>query len=336
MYDNLNDLLDIYGNMRYNLKRTSEKILAIVLVATVALGSFGTKCLAVEESTEISVDEESTEICVQEESAGSDGRQEGMLSLEASTSEDGGCIEVTLSSTRASCGVLVTLSYDPERFSFLTYAKSDALGELTNVSCSDSNGRLRILIDADENFFDGVWCRFFFSPNETTRNDLTGSELFFEMRALIHSAYEKTETGYSELRFEETYLSFDCYEWLDREPIGIENDGEVSMQRIESGNDTDKYRAFCISGRSFAAGFAVGYEISVSCEDITERYISYRSLPLAKKEEQDCAVILFLPSYESFYVSIQRIVYSGKRVVGDEETYCFFVSGSNIERVGYD
>lgn len=336
MYDNFSDLLDIYGNMRYNLKRVGKKILAIVLGAAVTLASFGTNCLAFEESTEIGADEESAETCVQEESTAPDGRQEGRLSLEASVSEDGGCIEVILRSSHSSCGALATLFYDSERFSFLTYAKSDALGEFTNVSCSDANGRLRILIDADENFDGGVWCRFFFSPNETTSNELAESQLFFEISALIHSAYEKTETGYRELCFEEAHLSIDCYECLDREPIGIEKDGEVSMQRLELGNGVDKYSAFCISGRSFAAGFAAGYEISVSCEDLTERYVSHRALPLANEEKQDCTVILFLPPYESFYVSIQRIVYSGKRVIGDEETYCFFVSGSNIERVGYD
>ena len=310
--------LDIYGDMRYNLKRIYKKILAFVLTVFIALVLLTADCVAFGDETEIST------------------QGENSLFLDASVSEGGGCIEVMLSSSRAACGVLATLSYDEEYFSFLTFVKSETLAEQVTVSCSDSNGSLRMIIDADENFEGGVWSRFFFSVNEAALNEPMSSELFFEISVSVESAYELSESVYDELCFEGSSVRLDLREHLDQDQTNGEKTEPISAQLIDFGAAFEKCCTLCISGCADREALAAGFEITVSCENFTESYTISRVLPITADDEQGYTVIILLPLRASFYVTVRAIEYSAIDIVYAGEEYCFFVSGSGIERVGLD
>lgn len=304
--------------MRYNLKRKYKKILVLALAVFFLLGVLSADCLAFEEDTGVSVE------------------KERVLILDASVSEGGGCVEVVLGSSGAACGVLATLSYDPELLSFVTFAKIDTLAEQITVSCLDSNGRLRILIDGDENFDGGVWCRFFFSINETKLNESTESMFLSEISASVDSAYEKSESGYGELCFDDLSVALDLNEYLDREQTGVEQAESVSVRWTDFGYAFEKYCAVCVSGFADNKSIAAGFEITVSCENLTESYTASCVLPVATGGRPEYTVIMPLPLRDSFYVTVRELGYSGREVISAEKTYCFFVSGSGIERVGSD
>lgn len=318
MYNILGYRLDIYGDMRYNLKRICKKILAISLAALIMLGALTANCFAFEEETGISVQEERG------------------LFLEASVSDGGGCIEVVMSSSHAACGVLATLSYDPESFSFLTFAKSDTLSDQATVSCSDSGGNLRILIDAGGNFERGVWCRFFFSINETKLNKSAIGELFSEISVSVESAYVLSESGYSELGFEGSSARLDLREHLDQDQTIVEKNDDVSVQWVDFGYAFEEYCSVCISGYADMEDLAAGFEITASYENLTEVYTASRVLPLTADDRRGYTVMMLLPLRDAVYVTIRAIRYSARETVEAEKTYCFFVSGAGIERIGFD
>lgn len=303
--------------MIYNLRRYGKKLFALTLAVLILFVVLASDCLALEEGTAEYIGDESA------------------LFLEALLSDGGGCIEVTLGSSNSACGVLAKLSYDPERLSFLTFAKCETLSDGTTVSCFDSGGDLRVLIDADENF-EGTWCRFFFSVNETTPNETTKNKLLSEITVSTVSAYEKSESGYRELFFDDATVLLDTSDCVDGEQSEVDRVDSVSMQWIDFESTVERGCAVCISGITDRNTLAAGFEITVSCENITESYTAYRILPFATENDREYTVILLLPSRDSFYVTVRELGYSGKSVIVGEKTYCFFACGSNIERVGSD
>lgn len=302
--------------MIYNLRRYCRKFFFLALAVLILFVALASDCLAFEEDTTVYTNEESA------------------LLLEAFVS-DGGCIEVTLGSMKSACGILVTLLYDTELLSFLTFAKSETLSDETIVSCFDLDGELRVLIDADENF-DGIWCRFFFSVNETKPNEITESMLLSEISVLADSAYEKSESGYRELFFDDATVRLDLNDCFDGEQSEVDRLDSVSMHCFDFERVIERGYAVCISGIADRNTLAAGFEITVSCENITESYTAYRILPFAAGNDREYTVIILLPPRESFYVTVREIGYSGKTVIIEEKTYCFFVCGSNVERVGSD
>ncbi|MBQ3013201.1 MAG: hypothetical protein IJD74_06655 [Clostridia bacterium] len=303
--------------MRYNLKKICKKILAFFAVVLFLLVALASDCLAFDEETVELVGEKSS------------------LFMDASLSEEGGCVEVTLGSSRSACGILATLSYDPELLSFLTFAKSDALGEKVTVSCFDSNGTLRILVDADENF-EGVLCRFFFSINETKLSEKAEGGLLSEISVLPESAYGKTDSGFSELFFDGATELLDLNGSQDSEQNKVEDFDSVSVQWIDFENAFQTQCSVCVSGFFEKNEVAAGFEITVSCENFTETYTASRILPAEAENDRKYAVIVPLPIRDSFYVTVREIGYFGKNVIVEDKTNCFFICGSSVERVGSD
>lgn len=309
--------LDIYGDMRYNLRRIYKKITAVALAVLITCIVQAADCVALEAETEMPL-------------------REDRLLLDVSVSEGGGCIEVVLSASRSACGVLATLSYDPENFSFLTFARSDSLDEKVAISCSDSSGRLRILLDSEESFSGGTWCRFFFSINESALNEAEIGELFFEISVSVESAYERSGSGYDEIVLEGSGVRLDLSERSDQEQTNAGIADDISAGLIDLGAAFEKFCALCVSGFADEGSLAAGFEITVSCESIAESYTISRILPITEHGDQGYTAILLVPRRDSFYVTVRGILYSPSEVVRAEETYCFFVSGSMIERVGLD
>ncbi|MBR4032478.1 MAG: hypothetical protein IKJ07_07070 [Clostridia bacterium] len=303
--------------MRYNLKKICKKILAFFAVVFFLLVALASDCLAFEENATENFEERTP------------------MHLGTSLSEEGGCVEVTLGSSRSACGILATLSYDPELLSFLTFAKSDALGEKVTVSCFDSNGTLRILVDADENF-EGVLCRFFFSINETKLSEKAEDGLLSEISVLPEAAYGKTDSGFSELFFDGATELLDLNGLHDREQNEVEGFDSVSVQWIDFENAFQTQCSVCVSGVFEKNEVAAGFEITVSCENFTETYTASRILPAEAENDRKYAVIVPLPIRDSFYVTVREIGYFGKNVIVEDKTNCFFICGSSVERVGSD
>jgi len=302
--------------MRYNLKRNHKKNFAFALALLILLCTLVTDCFASEDETVIT-------------------RQEkGCLFLDVSVSDGGGCVEVILSSSRGACGVLATLFYDSECFSFLTFAKSDTLSEQVTVSCCDSNGILRVLIDADENFEGGVWCRFFFSMRQADESLIT--KPFSEINLSVEAAYELSESGYSEICFEVASTRFDLQENLGQGQTNDKKNNAVSVQWIDYGANPEKHCTLCISGFADSDAFAAGFEVAVSYENVAESYTVSRILPATERDKRGYTAIILLPFRQNFYVTVRAIKYSARDTVRTEEIYCFFVSDSGIERVGSD
>ena len=303
--------------MRYNLRKYCKKSFALAVAVAILFVALASDCLAFEESASVRVGDEE------------------VLFIETLVSDGGGCIEITLGSSRSACGVLATLSYDPEWLSFLTFVKNDALSEQITVSCLESNGNLRILIDSDENF-DGVWCRFFFAVNETKLDGAGDGKLLSEIAVSTDSAYEKSESGYGELIFDDVTVRLDLSECFDHEQGAVGQGDSVSVRWIDLNGALEKRCAMCLSGFSDKDYFAAGFEITVSSENLAETYTVSRVLPASAGDAWEYAVIVPLPFRDSFYVTAREIGYSGKNVIVEEKTHCFFVCGSNIERVGSD
>jgi len=302
--------------MRYNLKRNHKKNFAFALALLILLCTLVTDCFASEDETVITCQEK------------------GCLFLDVSVSEGGGCVEVILSSSRGACGLLATFFYDSERFSFLTFAKSDTLSEQVTVSCCDSTGRLRILIDADENFEGGRGCRFFFSMKQEDESLI--SKPFSEITVSAEAAYELSESGYSEICFEGASTRFDLQENWGQGQTNDKKNNAVSVQWIDYGANPEKCCTLCISGFADSDAFAAGFEVTASYENVAESYTVSRVLPSMAEDKRGYTAIILLPFRQNFYVTVRAIRYSARDTVRTEEIYCFFVSDSGIERVGSD
>lgn len=257
-------------------------------------------------------------------------KETGELFLDISVSS-GDCIEVVLGSLEYACGVLIELSYDTERLSFLTFAVDEELSSLAVVSCSDADGNLRVLIDSIENFC-GVWARLFFSVNEMENGALGQGEALSRITASACAAYEATDGGFARLCFGDASAEVDLRGDITLDNAGQENESAVSAQLLDICGAAEGYAVLRVCGKAGGA-LAAGFEVTVSRENAVGRYTGCRVLPLSENGGE-YSLAMLLPLASGAYVTVRRFEYCGGEVISIDKVYCFFVNGLDIERVG--
>lgn len=313
--NNLDYRIDNRNNMRYNFNRYCFKLAMLVLAILLLFGELTVGCLS-------------------SDSEADKNNENSRLTLTVLLSDDRKYAEISAGSAQVICGVLATLFYDSEKLTFLTFAKGDGMKESANVSCTDTGGRLRFLVDGEENFESDGWCRFFFEINEDYIPDTLTEACFLEFAVSVESAYFLSDNGYSEICFEGESVLLELDEKPNQDKNEETNTAAIVADWIDFGTIFDGYCVLSLSGFAEKDSFAAGAEISVSCENITEFYTVTCILPAKADEKQKYSVIIFLPMREQFCVGIRQVAYSAREVTVSEEKYCFLVSGSEIEPIG--
>ena len=307
--NNLDYRLDIYHNMIYNFSRYRSRLAIFTLAMLILLGALtvgGTENIGAV----------------------------AQLTLRAALSDDGRYIEVSVGSPQAVCGVLATLFYDSERLAFMTFAKSDGLGESADLSCTDADGEVRFLIDGEENFENDSWCRFFFEIKENSDCADRTEACRFEFSLAVSSAYFLSDDRYREIVFADGEVLPECGEDERQETSEEEPKTTAEADWTDFGLMLEGYCAVSFSCFAEQGCFAAGFEVSVSCENVTEIYTVTRALPVDTDKRQKYSVVIFLPMRESFYVEVRAIGYTPRGRIDKEDKSSFFISRSGIGPIG--
>ena len=227
-----------------------------------------------------------------------DAEDELTLDLEAFCDYESGMIRVSVVNAYSTelCGLLFDVCYDPAAFIFESAEKGDGIGESFELSYCDLGGRVRIIIDGNENCDEKIIATLRFSAVYSS-----------EFKSLDFSLFDETEA--------------EAYRFAGKSVVRIglvfgktvfSNTGEAAIVTfIEVEDSKDGGTTLSFGGAVFGEAFAAGVEVTViSLADLgTERVLLSGILPLSSDREKRFCFVLELPRGGDICIIVRPVAY---------------------------